>query len=269
LIVDTQADKTAPDYSPYARHYAQSRPGYPTELFAYLASLVDRRQLAWDCATGNGQAAAELVKLFDRVIATDISAEQIRQAAPHPRIDYRVAGSERSGLDDRSVDLIAVASAMHWFDLDRFYAEVNRVARPGAILAAWTYHVAHVDPPFDRVLGRFYTEIVFPYFGAGARLVDDRYATITLPGAPIPGRDFHVQASWNLDQMLAFIRSWSGTQEYLRQRGTDPVALIARELESVWGDRTRMHTVRWPLYLRISKLERGEIKGRIRSAKAD
>jgi SAM-dependent methyltransferase len=252
--MDTQADKTAPDYSPYARHYAQSRPGYPTELFVYLASLVHQRHLAWDCATGNGQAAAELVKCFDRVIATDISAEQIRQAVPHPRIDYRVAGSERSGLDDRSVDLIAVASAMHWFDLDRFYAEVTRVARPGAILAAWTYHVGHVDPPFDRVLGRFYREVVFNYFGAGARLVDDRYETITLPGAPIRGKDFHVTASWNLDQMLAFVRSWSGTQEYIKQRGSDPVDVIARELESLCGGRTRIHTVRWPLYLRLSTL---------------
>jgi hypothetical protein len=252
--VDTQADKTAPDYSPYARHYAQSRPGYPTELFVYLASLVHQRHLAWDCATGNGQAAAELVKCFDRVIATDISAEQIRQAVPHPRIDYRVAGSERSGLDDRSVDLIAIASAMHWFDLDRFYAEVTRVAHPGSILAAWTYHVGHVEPPFDRVLGRFYREVVFNYFGAGARLVDDRYETITLPGAPIRGKDFHVTAFWNLDQMLAFVRSWSGTQEYIKQRGSDPVDVVARELESLWGGRTRIHAVRWPLYLRLSTL---------------
>jgi SAM-dependent methyltransferase len=252
--VNKKADKSSPDYSPYARQYAQSRPGYPPELFAYLASLVDRRHLAWDCATGNGQAAAELVKFFDQVIATDISAEQIGQAVPRPGIDYRVAGSERSGLEDRSVDLIAVASAMHWFDLDRFYTEVTRVARPGAILAAWTYHVGYVDPPFDRVLGRFYNEIVSPYFAAGARLVDDRYETITLPGAPIHGRTFHVSAAWNLDQMLAFVRSWSGTQEYIRQRGTDPIALIARELESLWGDRTRIQPVRWPLYIRISKL---------------
>lgn len=247
-------DKTSPDYSPFAGQYAQSRPGYPPELFAHLASLVDPRHLAWDCATGNGQAAVGLVKHFDRVIATDISAEQIRHAVPHPRIDFRVAGSEESGLEDRSVDLITVASAMHWFNLDRFYAEVKRVTRPGGVLAAWTYHVGYVEPPFDRVFGRFYHEIVAPFFAAGARLVDDRYKTITLPGEPIPAMEFHVSAAWSLDQMLAFVRSWSGTQEYIKKRGEDPIALLARELESIWGDHKRIHTVRWPLYLRISKL---------------
>jgi SAM-dependent methyltransferase len=254
VILGPQENKISPDYSPFAGQYAQSRPGYPPELFAYLASLVDRRRLAWDCATGNGQAALGLVKFFDRVIATDISAEQIRHAVSHPKIDYRVAGSERSGLDDRSVDLITVASAMHWFDLDRFYAEVKRVTRPGGILAAWTYHVGYVDPPFDRVLGRFYREVVSPYFASGARLVDDRYKAITLPGEPIDAMEFHMSAVWNLDQMLAFVRSWSGTQEYIKKRGEDPIALMASELDSIWGDRKRIHTLRWPLYLRISKL---------------
>ena len=104
-----------PDYSPYAKEYAQSRLRYPAELFKYLASLVDRRDLAWDCATGNGQAVLELVKHFDRVIATDISTEQIKQATLHPQVEYRVARSEQSGLVENSVDLVTVASAIHWF----------------------------------------------------------------------------------------------------------------------------------------------------------
>lgn len=250
----SQEKNPPPDYSPFAGQYAQSRPGYPPELFAYLASLLDRRNFAWDCATGNGQAALGLVKFFGRVIATDISAEQIKHAVPHPKIDYRVARSERSGLDDRSADLITVASAMHWFDLDRFYAEVKRVTRPGGVLAAWTYYVGYVDPPFDRILGRFYREIVSPYFAAGARLVDDRYEAVRLPGEPIDAMKFHVSAAWDFDQMVAFVRSWSGTHEYLKNRGEDPIGLMAGELESIWGDRKRIHTVRWPLYLRISKL---------------
>jgi len=252
--LDLKKNKPSPDYSPYARQYAQSRPGYPPELFAYLASLVDQRQRAWDCGTGNGQAAVELVKYFDRVIATDISAEQVRHAAPHPRIEYRVASSEQSGLDDRSVDLITAASAMHWFDLDSFYTEVHRVTRPGAVLAAWTYHVGYVEPPFDLVFRGFYSEIVSPYFAEGARLVDDRYETLTLPGEPIDAMEFHVTATWDLEQMVNFVRSWSGTQEYMKQRGQDPLSLITNELERIWGDPTRTQTVRWPLFLRISKL---------------
>jgi len=243
-----------PDYSPFARQYAQSRPRYPAGLFAHIASLLNRHGLAWDCATGNGQAALQLVEHFDRVIATDVSSEQIRHATPHPRIEYRVARSERSGLADASVDLVTVASAIHWFDLDDFGREVVRVVRPGGLLAAWTYHVGDMEAPLDRVFRRFYDEVLRTSFAAGARLVDDRYRSLALPGEPLECPDFFVSAGWTLDRMLGFIASWSGTQEYIRQRGEDPVVLIKDELAELWGDPEGVRQVRWPLYIRLARL---------------
>lgn len=244
----------APDYSRVAEAYHQSRPRYPAELFAFVASLVDRRLVAWDCATGSGQAALDLSAHFERVIATDVSSDQINQARAHPRIAYRVASAEQSGLEDASVDLVTVASGIHWFDLERFYAEVRRVLRPGGILAAWSYHVGHVEPPFDEVFGRFYRDVVSPYFAQGAKLVDARYRTLSLPGDPIPAGPFHVTAAWNLDQTLTFIESWSGTQQYIKRRGESPVPLIASELKTLWGSRESVHVLRWPLYMRVSRL---------------
>jgi SAM-dependent methyltransferase len=195
-----------------------------------------------------------LAKHFERVIATDRSSEQIRHATPHPRIEYRVADSERSGLEDRSMDLVTVAAAIHWLDLDGFYREARRVLRPGGVLAAWTYHVGHVEPPFDQVFGRFYDEILRPYFEPGVRHVDERYETITLPGEALASGEWSISASWDLDRMLVFIESWSGTQQYIKERSEDPVALIAEELERLWGERKRRHEIRWPLYVRISRL---------------
>jgi len=243
-----------PDYSSFAKEYAQTRPHYPSELFSYLASLLDRRTLAWDCATGNGQAALELARYFERVIATDISAEQLRHSVPHPRVTYRVAQAEQSGLDGQSVDLLTVATALHWFDLDRFYSEACRVVRSGGVLAVWTYHVGYVEPPFNEVVERFYRDVVSPYFAPGARLVDDRYEGITLPGEAVDAGEYFASASWNLDQMLTFLEYWSGSQQYMKVRGENPVALIANELAQVWGGRERVHTVRWPMYLRLSRL---------------
>jgi ubiquinone/menaquinone biosynthesis C-methylase UbiE len=245
---------TIPDYSPFADIYAHSRPRYPSELFNYLVSLVDRHHLAWDCATGNGQTALELARHFDRIIATDISAEQINNAMQHPNIEYRVVKSEQSGLEDRSIDLVTIASAIHWFNLDDFYQELQRVVYPGGVVAAFTYHVGYVKPPFDRVFNRFYLEVLSPYFAPGASLVDNRYETITLPGKSLDSPDFQVSADWNFNQMLAFIRSWSGTQQYIRERGEDPVDLIREELSQIWGTPQSIHTLRWPLYLRIARL---------------
>lgn len=187
-----------PDYTSFAKEYSQTRPSYPSELFSYLASLLDRRTLAWDCATGNGQAVLELARYFERVIATDISAEQLRHSVPHPRITYRVAQAEQSGLDGQSVDLLTVATALHWFDLDRFYSEACRVVRSGGVLAVWTYHVGYVEPPFNEAVERSYRDVVSPYFAPGARFVDDRYEGITLPGEAVDAGEYFASASWNL-----------------------------------------------------------------------
>lgn len=244
-----------PDYSHVAEYYSISRPGYPEELFEWLASLVERREVAWDTATGSGQAAVSLARHFQRVIATDISEEQIRHAKPHPRIEYRAAAAEASGLPDDSVDLVVSAAALHWFDLDRFYAEVRRVARPGGVLAAWTYHVAYVEPPFDQVFGPFYRDVVAPYFAPGARLVDDRYEAITLPGSAIDASSYWASVNWTSPEILRFVRTWSGVQTYMEATGRNPVPELAPAIEEVCGSPDAVHELRWPLYLKVARLK--------------
>ena len=112
---------------------------------------MSSRAVAWACATGNGQAATHLAEYFGRVVATDESAEMIAQAPRDLGIVYRVAEAEDSGLDDRSVDLVTVASAIHWFDLERFYTEVRRIVKPGGTVAIWTYYTpVFGSPHFPR-----------------------------------------------------------------------------------------------------------------------
>jgi SAM-dependent methyltransferase len=244
-----------PDYSQVAEYYSTSRPGYPEELFEWLASLVERRDVAWDAATGSGQAAVSLAKYFQRVIATDISEEQIRHARAHPRIEYRAATAEASGLPDDSVDLVVSAAALHWFDLERFYAEVRRVARPGGVLAAWTYHVAYVEAPFDEVFGPFYRDIVAPYFAPGARLVDDRYEAIALPGSAVDAPSYSATVNWTSAEIVRFVRTWSGVQTYMEVAGQDPVTELAPAIEELCGSPDAVHELRWPLYLKAARLE--------------
>ncbi|MBN2367002.1 MAG: class I SAM-dependent methyltransferase [Calditrichaeota bacterium] len=246
--------KHTPDFSPFAGRYAASRPRYPEKLFSFLASLSPAHQCAWDSATGSGQAALDLTTYFHQVIATDISPEQIRHAVTHPRIQYHVAQSERPAIADRSVDLITVASALHWFRLKEFYDTAAQVLKSQGILAAWTYHVGYVEEPFTQLFNRFYTEILFSYFAPGARMVDRRYEDIILPGEAISVPDFYMEANWNLQQMLEFIQSWSGTQLYIKNRGQNPTDLILDGLKAIWGDNQKVHSLRWPLYLKISRL---------------
>ena len=97
--------KFSDHFSGHAVDYAKFRPRYPKELFRWLASVAPSTELAWDCATGNGQAAVELAEVFERVIATDASEKQIVNAEKHPRVEYRVAPAEESGLESNNVDL--------------------------------------------------------------------------------------------------------------------------------------------------------------------
>src|SRR5213592_4610043 len=145
-------------FSKQAADYAKFRPRYPRELFEYLGSVAPSRALAWDCATGNGQAAVELAKVFDRVIATDASEKQIANAEPQDRVEYRIASAEESGLESDTIDLIMVAQALHWFDLDLFYAEARRVLKPKGLLAALAYNLLQIEAAIDEIMNRFYRE---------------------------------------------------------------------------------------------------------------
>ncbi|HEV8238994.1 MAG TPA: methyltransferase domain-containing protein [Thermoanaerobaculia bacterium] len=245
----------APDFSPLAATYVRVRPTYPPALYAWLAGLARRHELAWDCATGNGQAALGLAPHFARVVATDRSAEQLRHAPPHPRVEYRLATAERSGLAARRADLVTVAAALHWLDFAAFFAETARVLCPGGVLAAWTYHTAICEPPFDRAFHRLYWDVLRPYFDDRVRYVDDRYAGIAMPGEPIAAPPFTLTVDWTLEDALDYVRTWSGANVYREKTGADPAELIREELAPLFGDAATTRTVRIPLFVRASRLD--------------
>jgi SAM-dependent methyltransferase len=237
-------------FSKQAAGYAKFRPRYPQELFNYLGSIAPGRQLAWDCGTGNGQAAVGLASVFDRVIATDASEKQIANAQLHERVKYRVAPAENSGIDSATIDLIIVAQALHWFDLDRFYAEARRVLKPDGILAASAYNLLHIEPAIDQVINRYYQEVVGPFWPPERRLIE-QFVDLPFPFQQIHPPKFEMTASWDLDHLVGYFRTWSSTQRFIAAKGADPLQEISAELGSAWGPPKRTRDVNWPLTLRV------------------
>ena len=237
-------------FSAQSAGYARHRPHYPAALFEYLAGLGGR-ELAWDCATGNGQAAIALAGYFERVIATDASSAQIAAAIVHPGVRYRVATAEQSGLEAGTVDLVTVGQALHWFDTARFFAEAARVLVAGGCVAAWCYELCTVSPECDAVVERLYTDITGPFWPPERRLIEERYAGIDFPGTAIEAPAFEMSTQWSADDMLGYLRTWSASQRYRRRHGDDPVRLIEDELRAAWGRDLRV--ARWPLTVRISR----------------
>jgi SAM-dependent methyltransferase len=240
-------------FSGHADRYGAFRPTYPSELFSYLASLSPAHDLAWDCATGNGQAAIALSAFFDRVVATDASHRQVDQAPPNERIEYLVATAERTPLQVASVDLVTVAQALHWFDLPSFYAEVKRVTRPEGILAVWCYELHEISPEVDVVIRRLYSDILGDDWPPEMRLVEEGYRTIPFPFDEIDPPRFSMVARWNLDRLLGYLGTWSAVVRHRDRCGSNPLDQIRGELEAAWGVPDLERDVTWPLNLRVGR----------------
>ena len=240
-------------FSKQSQLYAQYRPKYPDEIYAYLASLAPGHSLAWDCGTGNGQAALGLAKYFDRIYASDASADQISRAHQDERVEYHVEAAEHVSLDSSSVDLVTVAVAIHWFDFAAFYAEVRRVLKPDGILAAWTYSLTEISPAIDALVRRFYFEVLHGFWPERIHYLEERYETLPFPFEAIAPPSFAMERQWTLAQYAGFLDSWSATQRYKEQKGAHPLEVIWDEFCAAWGDPNEPRLVRWPLYFKIGR----------------
>ena len=242
-------------FSAISSAYAAFRPRYPRELFEFVASLPRLRYRAWDCGAGSGQASSDLAEYFDEVIATDISATQLAEAPPHPKVRWLVAPAESAPLVSGSIDLTAVAQALHWFDHERFYAEVRRVSAPGGAIAAWTYGPPRMEGEVGKALDRIMYETVGPFWPPERRFVEDEYRSIPFPFDRIPAPVMTLEESWTLPHLAGYIRSWSATARYISARGEDPVTAFEAEARTEWpGDEARR--IVWNLVVLAGKVER-------------
>jgi SAM-dependent methyltransferase len=247
-------------FSTVAREYATFRPGYPPELFEWLARVSPAGDAVWDCGCGSGQASVALAEHFAVVHATDVASEQIAAARPHPRVHYAVAPAEASGLPDASVDLVTVAQALHWFDVNAFYAEAMRVMRPGAVIAVWNYpRPRFAAAALDERFLDFYTNVVGPYWPAERRHITSNYATLPpFPAdlTPLQAPELGLTLEWTLPQVLGYVSSWSATARFKKANGTDPVPLLEASLGEIWPAAGARVSLRMPLGLRAARLGR-------------
>lgn len=240
-------------FSQAAAGYARFRPRYPAALFDWLAATAPGRDLAVDVGTGSGQAAVELGQRFARVIALDPSEAQLANAAPHARVTYRRAPAEATGLEPGSADLVTAAQAFHWFEPERFFAEVRRVARPKGVVAVWCYGLAEITPTIDAIVYELYEAQLGAYWEPERRLVDKLYRDVAFPFDELAPPAFHMTARWRLGDLVGYLETWSALATRRRIVGDDPLPAIAQKLEAAWGG-AETHEVRWPMGLRAGSV---------------
>jgi len=240
-------------FSRQSKLYQRYRPGYPPELYEWLAAAAPSRRTALDCATGNGQAALGLVERFDLVIANDGSSSQLSRATRHPRILYVANLAEQLAIRTDGIDLVAAAQAAHWFDARRFHAEVDRVLVPGGILAVWTYEKFRVSAAVDAIVDRFYTDVVGPYWPPERRHIEAGYRTLEFPYPEIDAPVFELCTLFDLATVIGYLGSWSAVQRYCDACGHDPLPELARQLAPHWEGGVDRRELRWPIHVRVGR----------------
>ena len=240
-------------FSSASNHYKAYRPTYPSELFSWLASQCKDTDYAWDCGTGSGQAALEHSKHFHNVLATDASEAQIKQAETSDNITYKVSPAEELDVPDNSFDLITVAQAIHWFDLPAFFKTVDRVLKPGGLLAIWGYQFIHTGTEIDELISHFHSNIVGPYWPPERKLLNEGYKDISFPYKRLPVPEFSMEATWNLSQLIGYLDTWSAVKEYERINLHNPTENITEKLKEAWGKSNKSKAIHWPLIMYLGK----------------
>lgn len=245
--------KAFPDhFSAVADDYHRYRPRYPQALLDYLATLAPARGPVWDCAAGSGQLTALLARHFDTVIASDASLQQLRAFPPgHP--GRWVCRAEAPGLRDRSVALITVAQAAHWFDFDAFYASAGRVLVPGGHLLLLSYGLFQSTPALDALIAAFYDGPLAPHWPEERHWIDEAYQTLPFPFQERTVPSLFMQQHWSMEQLLGYLRTWSAVQRFLADDKDNRAVVGAFEqsLSRAWPAQQSELIIRWPLHLRV------------------
>jgi ubiquinone/menaquinone biosynthesis C-methylase UbiE len=245
------------NFSKQAFFYKKYRPTYPRELYGEILKYVENRETCWDCATGNGQVAFVLSDYFKTVYGTDISQNQLNKAEKRENISYRVERAETTSFENNYFDLITVAQAIHWFDIDAFNKEALRVARKGGIIAVWGYGLLRIDKIIDAFTDKFYYETMGPYWAQERSHVDNAYSSVNLDFEPInKNQNFFITTHWNLKQLEGYLNSWSSVQNYKNENAkANPVGLLIKNLASYWPD-NQEKPVKFPIFLKVVKVEK-------------
>lgn len=186
------------------------------------------------------------------MVATEPSQAQIDAALRHPRVEYRREPAEKSTLGDASVDLAVAAQAAHWFDWPRYVAEVERVTRPGALVALVSYGILDVAGDAGRVIAHYYRDVVGPYWPPGRHHVETGYRDLVWPWPAVEAPAIDMTATWTREELLGYVTTWSATARLVDTVGPGPFETFRAQIAAVWPDEER-RTVTWPLAIRLAR----------------
>ncbi|PCI95970.1 MAG: hypothetical protein COB15_11555 [Flavobacteriales bacterium] len=242
------------NYSIENEKYKIYRPTYGTQLFEFIDSIIDDNKLAWDCACGSGQATDSLSSIFNNVIATDIDPNQISNCEPLDNVRHFVCGELNNNLKPDSVDLISVATGIHWLDTNKFYNESKRVLKKGGILGVWGYTGVNIHPDIDQTIKEIVDEYLMPFYPDSVKIALNKYAEVKLPFNEVNSPNFHVERTWDFFNLKNYIISFTALQNYKAITGECGFYRFEDKLLEAWGGDPKIKkTLSWEIITKFSR----------------
>lgn len=238
------------NFSSRSEDYSRYRPKYPLEAYRFIKSSLQGFEKAWDCGTGNGQVAGEIAQFFKEVKATDVSTNQIGNAVKKSNIEYSVQPAETTNFLNNEFDLIITAQAVHWFNFDKFYAEVKRCLKPEGIFVIMGYGLFSANAETNTIINRFYNQIIGPYWDPERKYLEANYKTIPFPFTEMSTPQFKQNYEWKIQELLGYLRTWSAVRHFEKDKKQDPVLIIEEDLKKAFGQK---NNVSFPILFRMGK----------------
>ena len=141
----------ARSFGAVAEAYDRGRPAYPTEAVAWLTG--GEAKVVLELGAGTGKLTRQLVDAGHAVFATDPDEAMLEVLHERvPEVSAKVATAEDIPANDRSVDVVVVAQAFHWFDHEVALPEIARILKPGGHVAlVWNSRDERI--PWVRKMG--------------------------------------------------------------------------------------------------------------------
>ncbi|XP_071543816.1 putative methyltransferase DDB_G0268948 isoform X3 [Panulirus ornatus] len=219
----------------HAAVYAKFRPQTPATLTDRVISFLTEKYkeslaAAADVGCGSGQSTQVLGPHFASVTGLDISEAQISEATKQntrTNISFKVSGAEKLPFPNSSLQLVTAGQACHWFDLPKFYQEVDRVLVPGGVLALYGYlfpQPIHGDltEKLGDIIEDVYQKDTNGYWESGIEDVGTCYGDqkYIIPYPDLIRDDTHfVDKIASVSDLTGYITSWSGFQNFLAKNG--------------------------------------------------
>ena len=115
----------------------------------------------------------------------------------------------------------------------------------------WSYSLFRITPAIDRLVDKFYTDVLGPFWPAERKFVDDNYQSIIFPFQELSTPSFKMEASWDSSQLIGYLKTWSAVQRFKEKHKTDPVEAFAPDLSREWGRPEEEKQILWQINLRV------------------